>query len=341
MRRGAFSLGGHPARPALKRALVAVLSLALVASCGQSDPRAGAAPSDPAAPRPSATSAAPVTPVSAALTVTDPHGKTFTLDSKPERVVCLTGLCDDALVELGLTPVATTTPELLSRPDYLGAKAAGIPVIPGSFGGEDVAAIAEAKPDLVIGLAGVHDQLRTAVEKFAPLWVIQVKSYDDSIGYLRALAQLTDRGRQQAAAESRFRAKLTDGVTRAKAAGLDKKPVLAMYGGTSVGVNTTEDVLGHFMSQFFAYPWPSKGGGFETAQAYSIEEILAKAPQVIFVQSFGTSVTEQYKDNPVWRRVPAVAAGKVFEVPAALWASGRGTRAFGIILDEALAKAAA
>ncbi|TMR24778.1 ABC transporter substrate-binding protein [Nonomuraea turkmeniaca] len=321
----------------MKGFFIALISLALVASCGQSGPRTSAASS--AKPQPSVSTDSPVTPVSAALTVTDPHGKTFTLPKKPERVVCLTGLCDDALVELGLTPVATTLPKLLSRPDYLGAKGAAVPVIPGSFGGEDVAKIAEAKPDLVIGLAGVHDQLRTAVEKFAPLWVVQVKSYEDSVGYLRALAQLTDRGEQQAAAESRFRAKLAEGVARAKAAGLDKRPVLAMYGGTSVGVNTTEDVLGHFMSRFFAYPWPSKGGGFETAQAYSIEEILAKAPQVIFVQSFGTSVTESYKDNPVWERVPAVASGKVFEVPTELWASGRGTRAFGIILDEALAKA--
>ncbi|GAA5056628.1 iron complex transport system substrate-binding protein [Thermocatellispora tengchongensis] len=338
MRRGALSLGGQRFWAAMRRSLIAVVPLALVASCGQSDPRTGTAV--PATPQAAAVTPAPVTAVSAALTVTDPHGKTFTLKKKPERVVCLTGLCDDALVELGLAPVATTTPKLLSRPDYLGAKGADVPVIPGSFGGEDVAKIAEAKPDLVIGLAGVHDQLRTAVEKFAPLWVVQVKSYDDSIGYLRALAQLTDRGQQQAAAETRFRAKLADGLTRAKAAGLDKKPVLAMYGGTAIGVNTTEDVLGHFMSQFFAYPWPSKGGGFETAQAYSIEEILAKAPQVIFIQSFGTSVSEHYKDNPVWKRVPAVAAGKVYEVPTELWASGRGTRAFGIILDEALAKAA-
>jgi iron complex transport system substrate-binding protein len=322
----------------MKGFLLALTALALVASCGQGGSRPTAATSQ-AKPQPSASATAPVTPVSAALTVTDPHGKTFTLPKKPERVVCLTGLCDDALVELGLTPVATTTPKLLSRPDYLGAQGAAVPVIPGSFGGEDVAKIAEAKPDLVIGLAGVHDQLRTAVEKFAPLWVVQVKSYEDSIGYLRALAQLTDRGQQQAAAETKFRTKVAEGITRAKTAGLDKKPVLAMYGGTSVGVNTTEDVLGHFMSQFFAYPWPSKGGGFETAQAYSIEEILAKAPQVIFIQSFGTSVSESYKNNPVWKRVPAVAAGKVFEVQTQLWASGRGTRAFGIILDEALAKA--
>ncbi|WP_084955677.1 ABC transporter substrate-binding protein [Thermoactinospora rubra] len=323
----------------MSKHLIALVALALVSACGgQSKPQTDTSPQ--AATTPQADPAAQVTPVSAALTVTDPHGRTITLPRKPERIVCLTGLCDDALVELGLKPVATTTPKLLSRPDYLGAEGAKVPVIPGSFGGEDVSKIAEARPDLVIGLAGVHDQLRTAVEKFAPLWVVEVKSYEHSIGYLRALARLTDRGRQQAAAESRFRAKLADGMARAKAAGLDRKPVLAMYGGTSVGVNTTDDVLGHFMSRFFAYPWPSKGGGFETAQAYSLEEILAKAPEVIFVQSFGTSVSEHLKDNPVWRRVPAVASGKVFEVQPELWASGRGTRAFGVILDEALAKAA-
>nr|BFE85329.1 hypothetical protein GCM10020093_079300 [Planobispora longispora] len=104
----------------------------------------------------------------------------------------------------------------------------------------------------------MHDQLRTAVEKFAPLWVVEVKSYEDSVGYLRALARLTDRGAQQAGAELRFRTKLAEGTATAKARKLDGTTVLAMYGGSSVGVNTTDDVLGDFMSEFFSYPWPSK-----------------------------------------------------------------------------------
>ncbi|MEV4063170.1 ABC transporter substrate-binding protein [Nonomuraea dietziae] len=318
----------------MRRCALFLVALALAAGCGQQPP-----------PTPKAAPAAPAGPVSPALSITDPHGRTVKLERKPERVVCLTGLCDDMLVELGLTPIATTTPKLLSRPDYLGAEGAKVPVIPGGFGGEDVAEIAEARPDLVIGLAGVHDQLRAAVEKFAPLWLVEVKSYEESIGYLRAMATLTGRGAEQAAAEQRFRAKVEQGRARAEAAGLKDKPALAMYGGTSIGVNTTDDVLGDFLSGFFSYPWPSKGGGFETAQAYSIEEILAKAPQIIFIQSFtfgpdARTVTDTYRNNPVWKQVPAVASGKVFEVQPELWASGRGTRAFGLILEEALAKAA-
>ncbi|GAA3310150.1 ABC transporter substrate-binding protein [Nonomuraea dietziae] len=318
----------------MRRCALFLVALALAAGCGQQPP-----------PAPQAAPAASAGPVSPALSITDPHGRTVKLERKPERVVCLTGLCDDMLVELGLTPTATATPKLLSRPDYLGAQGAKVPVIPGGFGGEDVAEIAEARPDLVIGLAGVHDQLRAAVEKFAPLWLVEVKSYEESIGYLRAMAALTGRGAEQASAEQRFRAKVEQGRARAEAAGLKDKPALAMYGGTSIGVNTTDDVLGDFLSGFFSYPWPSKGGGFETAQAYSIEEILAKAPQIIFIQSFtfgpdARTVTDTYRNNPVWKQVPAVASGKVFEVQPELWASGRGTRAFGLILEEALAKAA-
>ncbi|RJL24230.1 ABC transporter substrate-binding protein [Bailinhaonella thermotolerans] len=346
------------------RALAGMIAMAgLLAACGGTGPDAGArsaasasaasptsptSPASPASPAVGAASPSPVpraTAVAHSLSVTGPDGKRITLRDRPRRIVCLTGICDDILVELGLVPAATTTPKLLTRPDYLGAAGAKVPVVPGSFGNEDVARIAELEPDLVIGLAGVHDQLRAAVERFAPLWVVKVDDHEDSVGYLRAVAALTGRGEAQAVAEDRFRARLAAARAEARARGLDRKTVLAMYGGSAVGVNTTDDVLGNFLSGFFRYPWPGKGGGFETAQAYSLEEILAKAPDMIFVQSFAfgpdaRKVTDLYRDNPVWKRVPAVANGKVFEVAPELWASGRGTRAFGLIIGEAFARAA-
>ncbi|TDC83924.1 ABC transporter substrate-binding protein [Micromonospora sp. KC606] len=284
--------------------------------------------------------------MSHSLTVTDVRGQTISLRSKPERIVCLTGLCDDALVELGLTPTATRTPKLVVRPDYLGEAGKAVPALPGTFGNEDVAAIATAKPDLVMGLAGVHDQLRPAVEKFAPLWLVEVKTYEDSVRYLRDVATLTDRGAQQVAAEQRFRDRLAAARATATARGLDRTTALAMYGGTSIGVNTSDDLLGHLLSQVFDYPWPNRGGGFDNAQAYSVEEILTRDPDIVFVQSFtfgpdAKTVSAQYAENPVWKRITAVREGRAYEVPAELWASGRGTRALGLILDEAVAKATA
>ncbi|MGK5671297.1 ABC transporter substrate-binding protein [Micromonospora sp. URMC 106] len=323
------------------RLTLAVLLAAGVAlaGCGGS-----AAPARPAAaPVPSAP---PVQAVTHTLSLTDVRGQAVSLKSKPERIVCLTGLCDDALVELGLTPAATTTPKLLSRPDYLGAAGRSVPTLPGTFGNEDVAAIAAAKPDLVMGLAGVHDQLRPAIEKFAPLWLVQVKTYEDSVRYLRDVATLTDRGAQQVVAERTFRDRLAAARAAATEHGLAKRTALAMFGGTSIGVNTSDDLLGHLLSQVFDYPWPNKGGGFDTAQAYSVEEILARDPDIVFIQSFtfgpdARTVSAQYAANPVWKRITAVREGRAYEVPAELWASGRGTRALGLILDEAVARATA
>ncbi|WP_218106078.1 ABC transporter substrate-binding protein [Micromonospora citrea] len=293
-----------------------------------------------------APSAPPVQQVTHGLTVTDVRGQTVSLKAKPERIVCLTGLCDDTLVELGLTPAATTTPKLVARPDYLGDAGRAVPALPGTFGNEDVAAIAAVRPDLVIGLAGVHDQLRPAVEKFAPLWLVRVKTYEDSVRYLRDVAALTDRGAQQVAAEQRFRDRLAAARAAAREHGLGETTALAMYGGTSIGVNTSDDLLGHLLSQVFDYPWPNRGGGFDSAQAYSVEEILTRDPDVVFIQSFtfgpdAKTVSAQYADNPVWKRITAVREGRAYEVPAELWASGRGTRALGLILDEAVARATA
>ncbi|MEU4779099.1 ABC transporter substrate-binding protein [Micromonospora sp. NPDC023633] len=302
------------------------------------------APSQPAAaPAPSAP---PVQAVTHALSLTDARGQTVSLKSKPDRIVCLTGLCDDALVELGLTPAATTTPKLVARPDYLGEAGRAVPTLPGMFGNEDVAAIAAAKPDLVMGLAGAHDQLRPAIEKFAPLWLVEVKTYEDSVRYLRDVATLTDRGAQQVLAERAFRDRLAAARATSTERGLNRTTALAMYGGTSIGVNTSDDLLGHLLSQVFDYPWPSKGGGFDTAQAYNVEEILTRDPDIVFIQSFtfgpdAKTVSAQYAANPVWKRITAVREGRAHEVPAELWASGRGTRALGLILDEAVAKATA
>lgn len=285
-----------------------------------------------------------VTPVTPALSLTGPGGETVSLPAKPQRIVCLTGLCDDVLVELGLAPVGTSTPGLLALPEFLGADAATVTTIPGSFGSEDVESIAALKPDLVVGLAGAHDQMRAAVEQFAPLWLLDVKDWHSSVDYLRAFATLTDRPDQQVAAEKSFDGKLA-AARAASAAGLKNTTALTMYvSGGGQGVNTQDDLLGGLMSEVFSYPWPNKGGGWDTAQAYSFEEILAVDPQIVFLQSFtdgpnGPTGSQQFASNPVWQQVTAVKNDKVVEVDTDLWTAGRGPRALGLVLDQAVAAA--
>ncbi|RZQ63248.1 ABC transporter substrate-binding protein [Amycolatopsis suaedae] len=284
-----------------------------------------------------------VQPLQPALSVTDPHGTRLTLPAPPRRIVCLSGLCDDIVADLGLVPAGTSNPTLLRHPALLGEGGAGVPVVGGSFGSEDVESIAVLDPDLVIGLEGVHETLRPAIERFAPLWLTEPVTWQESVGYLRALGALTGRTTEAVAAETRFRATLADAVDRSHAAGYAAHPVVLLYGSAdSVGVDTANSLKGGLLDQLFDYPFPAKGTDAETAGNYSLEELLARGPRTVFVYSllFGASdrtLSAQLADNPVWAQIPAVRDGRVHEMHAKLWGTGRGARSLGAIVGEALA----
>ncbi|GAA1337015.1 ABC transporter substrate-binding protein [Saccharothrix algeriensis] len=286
-------------------------------------------------------------PLAASLSITDPHGTRVELDEPAERIVCLNGLCDDLVVDLGLTPVGTSNAALITHPALLGEAGRAVPVVPGTFGGEDVEAIAGLRPDLVIGLPGVHDALRPAIEKFAPLWTAEPATWEESVGYLRALGALTGRTDQAVRAEETFRGHLADAVAATHGDGRSARKVLLMYGSAdSIGVDTTASLKGHLLGQLFTYPFPAKGADVDTANNYSVEELLAKQPDVVFVYSLLFSAEDrtlsgQLADNPVWRQIPAVRGQRVHEMHAKLWGSGRGLRSLSAVVDEAVAKVAA
>lgn len=324
-------------------ALLCTVSLSL-SGCGSSqseDPSKDASGSTsaerPAAPPEKAK------PIESSLSVEGAAGEKIALDAAPQRVVCLTGICDDLLLELGMEPVATTSPDLLKDEHYMGeAKGGEVPVVKGGFGSEDVGDIASYKPDLVIGLAGVHDGLKAAVEKVAPMWNMEVQSVEDSVTYLRAMSALTGRTEEGEKAENEFYDSIRKSRETADKKGLRDVKVASMYTSSSgTGVNVRGELLGELLSHAFAYPWEGKGDDPMTAGQYSVEEILDVNPDVVFVQSFvfapgDKTLTEQWKDNPVWQQVKAVKNNQVHEVNTGLWSMGRGPRALSLVLDEAV-----
>lgn len=322
-------------------ALLCVASLSLTA-CGSSGDHQDTAANGPSAERPAAPPEK-AEPISASLSVTGPKGEEITLDHAPQRVVCLTGICDDLLLELGMEPVATTSPDLLKDKHFMGEEKGGqVPVVQGGFGSEDVGDIASFKPDLVIGLAGVHDGLTSAVEKVAPMWNMQPDSVEDSVAYLRAMAALTGRTAEGEKAENTFYDKIRESRKVADDKGLRNTKALSMYTSSSgTGVNVRNELLGELLANVFDYPWNGKSDDPMTAGQYSVEEILDVNPDVVFVQSFvfapgDKTLTEQWKDNPVWQQVAAVKNNQVHEVNTGLWSMGRGPRALSAVLEEAV-----
>ncbi|MEU0101459.1 ABC transporter substrate-binding protein [Streptomyces sp. NPDC006267] len=314
-------------------AAIAVLG-GVLAGCGTEEAGTGGpdgAPGSGAGTR----TATEVRPIEAATRITDANGVTVSLPKPPEKIVCLVALCDDILVELGMTPTATNS-QLLAHPEFLGAeKAAEVPAVPGGFLSPEVEAILSHRPDLVIGLEDTHGKLAPALKGATTFWPLQPESWQDSVGYLRDLAALTGRTDQGEKAEKVFRTRLA----QAEKEKSDKTALIVYGSDENFGVATPEtDVAAGLFPKLSHYPWKSRG----VDGSYSLEEILARDVDVLFVEtlSFGApdgKLSDKLARNPLWSRIPAVKNGKVIEVDSEVWAKGRGTRSLGVVLDEATA----
>ncbi|GAA2625096.1 ABC transporter substrate-binding protein [Actinomadura fulvescens] len=318
----------------LRHAAVLATAGALLSACGgdsaDEGPGAGAGATSGAA-----TSVGPVSPVADADAITDVRGRKVAPKRTPERIVCLVALCDDMLTELGMVPTATNS-VLLAHPRFLGKeKAKQVAVIPGGFISPEVEAILSHKPDLVIGLEDTHGKLAPALRGATTFWAVQPTKWQDSIAYLRDLAALTNRGDKAVTAEQRLRDKLA----RAEKAKSDKTVLIVFGSDENFGVASPgRDVAAGMFPQISDYPWKDRG----IEGTYSLEEILAKNVDVLFVETIafgapGKKLSEKMAGNPLWSQIPAVKNGKVIEVDPEVWAKGRGTRSLGIVLDEATA----
>ncbi|HEV7236018.1 MAG TPA: ABC transporter substrate-binding protein, partial [Ktedonobacteraceae bacterium] len=127
-----------------------------------------------------------------ALTFTDATHTTITLPKRPTRIACLVSLCEDILAELGLTPVAVND-TFGQDPAFFGNAAKHFTMIGGPFFNPNVEDIAKVTPDLVIGLANVHESLRDALKPIAPLYIMNPTKYTDAIFYLKDMGRLTGR----------------------------------------------------------------------------------------------------------------------------------------------------
>lgn len=312
----------RPARPAARstaRALAATATLGLLApalvACGSDGGSNGGSEAGAAG--------------AGELRLTDDTGAEVVVDGPVERIACLTLMCVDALTELGITPVAyreaIATDERYAGPD------AEMTEITGGFGEENVEDIALSGPELVIGLGGAQDGLREAVEEVAPLYLVDPSSWQDSVDFLRLMGEVT--GREDVAEEKADA--FTERVEHAAEHRTDLT-LLSMYGEPgSLGVDSVETPVGSLLAEVGDYPWEA---GADPFAAVSVEQIAAVDPDVVFAQAFSAStdaesLSERLASDPQWEQLTAAREGRVVEVEAPVWATGRGTISLGIVLD--------
>lgn len=277
--------------------------------------------------------------------IVDASGAELEFSSKVEKIACVVSLCIDILAELGLEPIAIAESgvrTIATETEFFGEKGKDFASIGGSFFEPNLEDIVTAKPDLVIGLLGVHDALREGLNGVTPIYLAQPRTYTDSISILETIGKLTGKTAEAKAAADKFLAKLEAAKQKAPK---DKKALIMFGSDVNFAIVTDSGLGGSVLKEVSNYPFkvndPSEDPYGEGSVQYSLEKLLEEDPDVIFIESYSYSpgtktLSEQMADLPLWSKLKAVKDKKVIEVRSPIWGDGRGTRSLGILLDESL-----
>ncbi|WP_371529468.1 iron-siderophore ABC transporter substrate-binding protein [Streptomyces sp. NBC_01283] len=267
-------------------------------------------------------------------TITHARGRTE-LKARPERVVVLDVGELDNVVSLGIKPVGYAPTEGDDGiPGYL-KKDAGNPKDVGTINALNLEAIANLKPDLIIGSELRAAKLYPQLDKIAPTVFSIRPGFTWKENYLLNAAAL-DR-------TAEAKAKLGAYEKKAKALGEEigdggKKPTITMlrYMPDRVRLYAKASFIGTILDDT-GLPRPKNQQVNDLATEISTEKIDEADADWIFTGVYGdakkTGRTEAEK-NPLWKKLGAVEDGQAKDVPDETWYLGLGVTAANEVLDD-------
>ncbi|KMS77156.1 iron-siderophore ABC transporter substrate-binding protein [Streptomyces viridochromogenes] len=257
------------------------------------------------------------------------------IPSQPKRVVVLdTGELDDVTL-LGLDPVGAVAPHFKTSggfPTYLDGELKNT-VDVGPLLEPNLEKIASLKPDLILSSKVRHEKVYDKLSAIAPtvftettggVWKENLKVHAEALGLEKeAAAKLKEYETQAAALGAAIKKK--DGGTMPTAS------VVRFIAGPT-RLYQTNSYSGVVLNDIgFQRPKSQISNDPEvTMKDVSPEEIDQADADLIFVTAADAEDKTQKKQvvsNPVWKDLPAVKDGKVFEVPDETWMSGIGVQA--------------
>ncbi|MGW5862486.1 ABC transporter substrate-binding protein [Streptomyces sp. NPDC055239] len=267
-------------------------------------------------------------------TITHARGKTE-LKAQPKRVVVLDVGELDNVVSLGVKPVGYAPTEGDDGiPGYL-KKDAGNPKDIGTINALNLEAIANLKPDLIIGSELRAAKLYPQLSKIAPTVFSIRPGFTWKENYLLNAAALdkTAKAKEELGAYEK----------KAKALGKEigdggKKPTITMlrYMPDRVRLYAKASFIGTILDDT-GLPRPKNQQVNDLATEISTEKIDDADADWIFTGVYGdakkTGRTEAEK-NPLWKKLDAVKAGQAKDVPDETWYLGLGVTAANEVLGD-------
>lgn len=329
----------------LPASLGLLLAVALLSGCSSDTANYGA---DSAAPAAAAANAQPsaepsAEPSAAAqtaetaypLTVTDELGHELTLEAAPQRIFA--PYLEDSLVVLGVKPVAQWANNGLGQA-YLQDKLAGVPLLDFNSGLPSPEVVMDLQPDLIVlhnanyAENGVYEQY----SKIAPTYVFKQAAgdLDSSVTMLGELI-----GKQEAAAEglAAYHRKVEE-AQAALAPHMDGKKALIIRF-NSRGMFLMGGVYGGFVLADQLGIAKSDLVAAENSLELSLELLPEIDADYIFLANdtanSGETFYKELTESALWKSIPAVQAGHVYNVDDRYWLGG-GIVAYSNVIDDVL-----
>ncbi|WP_150275727.1 ABC transporter substrate-binding protein [Paenibacillus tepidiphilus] len=327
--------------------IFAVLLPALLAGCGNhfasdaagsNGANAGAAPAaaESAAPSPAQTAAPAASPAAAyPLVVTDELGHEVKLEAPPERVFA--PYMEDSLVVLGVKPAGQWANNGQGQ-TYLQDQLADVPLVDFTSGLPSPEVVMALQPDLIIlhnayyAENGVYEQY----SQIAPTYVFKQAAgdLDHSVTVLGELL-----GKQDAAAQglADYRSKVDAARSELAPHMAGKKALIIRF--NSRGMFLMGGVYGGFVLAEELGIAKSDLVATENSVDLSLEVLPQIDADYIFLandsMNSGETFVKELKESALWKSIPAVKAGQVYEVDDRYWLGG-GLVAYGKVIDDVL-----
>ncbi|MEU8733643.1 iron-siderophore ABC transporter substrate-binding protein [Streptomyces tendae] len=256
------------------------------------------------------------------------------IEHRPARVVALDVGELDNVVSLGLEPVGLATsegsPEL---PSYLKDEA-GEPANVGTINSLNLEAIAELKPDLILG-----SQLRAA-NSYDELSQIAPTVFSIRPGFTWKENYLLNASALDRTAQAERNLAVYEKKVNELAAELgDDKPTVSMLRYMTKGrirLYANNSFIGTILKDV-GIPRPKNQDIADLATEISAENIDQADADYIFTGVYGDPKTTQkseVQDNPLWKNLRAVKDGHAVDVPDETWYLGLGVTAANVVLGD-------
>ncbi|MGO4500132.1 ABC transporter substrate-binding protein [Paenibacillus sp. 2RAB27] len=295
--------------------VLSVCMAALLATACGSDKDAAGTTTPSTSTAPAATAAATATPApSVDKVLKDSMGHDVKVPANPKAVIA--SYLEDPLLALGVKPVVQWSVKGSTVQDYLQTQLAGVPTI-----GYDlpVESVLKAAPDFMIvgNESAVEKGLYDQYSKVVPIFVLGSEVTADFRKTLLKMGEILNKSDAAYAALKKYDQKVTDTKAKLAATVGDKKVAILWLTNKSFFVVNGKVASGAVAYGDLGLKMPNILAVLPDATAnwtpISLEKLAQLDADYIFLVNSDKGQAGNLED-PLWKNVPAVKSGKVFEM---------------------------